>query len=205
MGSLFISYPWGLLKGIDITKAGTGQLGGSNAGRILGWPFLFISGLFDVLKAIFSLMIFVYLNDTFFSGNELVNEVSLIAGGVGLILGHTYSIYLKLYSKKWEGGKGVAPYGGILFFISWQSFIVIFIFLFGSLQALKKILKTKLSIYDNFIPNTIILLLSPMIVFSFRPELWISAWLICLILVMFFDDRKKVFDVLKQATVNKEK
>lgn len=199
MGSLFISYPVGLIRGIDITKAGTGQLGGSNAGRLLGWPFLLISGLFDVLKSFFSLLLFEYLNNTFFPGNQLVNEISLIAGGVGLILGHTYCLYVKLYSKKWEGGKGVAPYGGILFFISWPSFIVIFIVLFGSLQALKKILKTKLSVYDNFLPNAVILLLSPIIVYIFRPELWITVWLICMIIVMFIDDRDKAFAILKQA------
>ena len=200
VGSIFISYPWGLLRGIDITKAGTGQLGGSNAGRLLGWYVLFIAGLFDILKSFLTLLLFNYLNIYVFSEGQLTNELSMIAGGVGILLGHIYSIYISLYSKKWQGGKGAAPFGGIILFISWQSFIIIYPVIFGLLKLGRKLLNRESALYDNFLNNAVLLLLSPIVVYFFRPELWITAWLLCLILLLLVIERKKVLDLLRHAT-----
>ena len=202
MGSIFISYPWGLLRGIDITKSGTGQLGGSNAGRLLGWYVMIIAGLFDVLKALIPLIITEYINNSLLKTNKLTNEVSLIATSAGILLGHAYSIYLKIYTKKWLGGKGVASYGGILLFISWQSFIIIYPVLFGLLSLGKKVLKTKLTIYDNFYNNAVLLLLSPFIVYFFVPEIWVSVWLVILILLFIFFDRNKVIKIFTNVKLN---
>lgn len=200
VGSIFISYPWGLLKGIDITKAGTGQLGGSNAGRLLGWYVLFIAGLFDISKSFLTLLLFNYLNTNVFSNGQLINELSMIAGGVGILLGHIYSFWVSLYSKKVQGGKGAAPFGGIILFISWPSFIIIYPVIFGLLKLGRKFLSKDSTLYDNFLNNAALLLLSPIIVYFFRPELWITAWLLCLILLLLFIERKKVLDLLKHAT-----
>ena len=202
IGSIFISYPWGLLRGIDITKNGTGQLGGSNAGRLLGWYVMIIAGLFDVLKALIPLVITNYINNKLLTIDQIINEVSLIAVSIGILLGHAYSIYLKFYTKRWQGGKGVASYGGILLFISWQSFIIIYPVLFGLLSLGKKLLKTKLTIYDNFYNNAVLLLLSPFIVYFFVPELWISIWLIILIFLFIFFDRNKVIAIFTNVKVN---
>lgn len=196
VGSLFISYPWGLLKGIDITKSGTGQLGGSNAGRILGWYALPICGLFDIFKSFMYLFTIDYSYHTFFSPFQALDlELALILGGVGLVLGHVYSIYLKFGTKKWQGGKGAAPYGGILLFISIFGFIVTYVVLFGILQGMKKLLKTKLTLYDNFMTNAIQLLASPFVIYFFVPEIWITLWLVILIIVLLIIERKKVFSI----------
>lgn len=196
MGSIFISYPWAKLKGMDITKSGTGQLGGSNAGRLFGWYAMIIAGLFDVLKSFFTLVIIDYfLKNVLVNIDQLDIEVSLIAGCVGVLLGHAYSLYIKLYSKEWHGGKGVSIFAGVLIFISWPAFIVLFLFIFGPLILLRKISKTNLTIYDNFLSGAFVLLISPFVVYFFNPQIWITIWMIIIIIVLLTFDKEKVFSV----------
>ena len=198
-GSIFISYPWGLLKGIDITKDGTGQLGGSNAGRLLGWYVMPITGFFDLLKSYFFLVILDFIfNNSLQDIQQFDKQLGLIAGSIGLILGHDYSIYTRIYSHEWHGGKGTAVFAGILLFISWQGFLIDIVFLFFLLLAIKKILKTKLTIYDNFYTNAVQLFLSPFIIYFFVPESWIFTWLCILLFILLFNERKKVIEIIIQ-------
>lgn len=199
IGSIFISYPIGLLKGIDITESGTGQLGGSNAGRLIGWYMLPIAGLFDIFKSYLYLFALEFLFNNYIQNiQQLDIEIGLIAGSVGLILGHDYSVYTRLYSHKWHGGKGMAPIAGIVLFISWQGFLIDIVFLFLLFFALKKLLKTKLTVYDNFYSNAIQLLLSPFILYFFVPELWIVIWLVVLIILLAIIERKKIINLIKK-------
>ena len=85
---------------VDLTKHGSGNLGSTNATRVLGRKAGLITFICDVLKAIIG---FVLCYNVFGS--------SLIAGGyagLGVILGHDFPFYLKF-----KGGKGVASTIGI--------------------------------------------------------------------------------------------
>lgn len=196
IGSIFISYPWALLKGVDITKSGTGQLGGSNAGRLLGWYAMILAGLFDVLKSFITLVLIDYfLKNILINIDQLDIKVSLIAGSVGVLLGHAYSLYIKLYSKEWHGGKGFASFGGIMLFISWPTFIILFIGLFGFLQLLRKKVKANSTIYDNFLSNAVLLLVAPFIIYIFDPQVWLTLWMIIIIIVLALLDKEKVFNI----------
>lgn len=193
MGSIFISYYWGKLNGIDLTKEGTGQLGASNSGRILGWSAMVIFGLFDILKATITLIIISFSFQYMFQSPYY--EVLLITGSFGVLLGHVKSLWIWLEKHSWHGGKGGAPLGGILLFLSLESFIILYVVLMVFLQLLKWLL-LKGKLYDNLSTNAIIVLLSPFVI------LWCTGNIMYFILILLinstiiFFEREKIASIL---------
>lgn len=94
------------VKGIDIRTVGSGNLGATNVGRVLGRRYFFIVLLLDGLKGLlptFGLPPLV---------GRLSGEVPLdlpVLVGLAAILGHTFPVYLKF-----RGGKGVATSLGVV-------------------------------------------------------------------------------------------
>lgn len=98
------SIPFGIItakvKGIDLKKVGSGNIGATNVLRSLGkWPAV-ITLLGDILKGTVAVAIGKY------SGVEPLYE-GLI--GIAAISGHSFSIFLGF-----KGGKGVATSLGVL-------------------------------------------------------------------------------------------
>ena len=98
------SIPFGIItakvKGIDLKKVGSGNIGATNVLRSLGkWPAV-ITLLGDILKGTLAVAIGKY------SGVEPLYE-GLI--GIAAISGHSFSIFLGF-----KGGKGVATSLGVL-------------------------------------------------------------------------------------------
>jgi len=106
LGSLSFSVLVARFKGVDLFSEGSGNPGATNVKRIIG-PFwgntVFI---LDFLKGFGAVTLSLWL-----LGGEGVNSNQLaVAGLVGAILGHSFSIFLKF-----KGGKGVATtMGGLL-------------------------------------------------------------------------------------------
>lgn len=99
------SIPFGIItakvKGVDLKKVGSGNIGATNVLRSLGkWPAI-VTLLGDILKGTLAVAIGK------FSGVEPLYE-GLI--GMSAILGHNYSMFLGF-----RGGKGVATSLGVLF------------------------------------------------------------------------------------------
>jgi acyl phosphate:glycerol-3-phosphate acyltransferase len=99
------SIPFGIItakvKGIDLKKVGSGNIGATNVLRSLGkWPAI-VTLLGDILKGTLAVAIGQYF------GVEPLYE-GLI--GMSAILGHNFSIFLGF-----RGGKGVATSLGVLF------------------------------------------------------------------------------------------
>lgn len=96
-----------LVKGIDVRDYGSGNAGGTNAFRVLGWKAGISVSLFDVLKG--------YLATVVISGVRLdtipFDNMSLlqILAGVCAILGHTFTVF-----AGFRGGKGVGTAAGML-------------------------------------------------------------------------------------------
>jgi glycerol-3-phosphate acyltransferase PlsY len=99
------SIPFGIItakvKGIDLKKVGSGNIGATNVLRSLGkWPAI-VTLIGDVLKGTLAVAIGKY------SGVDPLYE-GLI--GISAILGHNFSMFLGF-----RGGKGVATSLGVLF------------------------------------------------------------------------------------------
>ncbi len=106
IGSIPTAYIFGrVLKGIDIRKTGSGNVGATNAMRVLGkWPGITVL-VVDILKGFFPVL---FLPNVIKLENVSV-EFLLIALGVSCILGHTWTIFLSF-----KGGKGIATTLGVL-------------------------------------------------------------------------------------------
>jgi glycerol-3-phosphate acyltransferase PlsY len=87
------------LKGVDIRTVGSGNVGASNAARVLGkWGFVGV--LFaDAMKGFLPVMALKH-----FYGEDTV----VLLGAVALIVGHSFTCFLKF-----KGGKGVATGLGV--------------------------------------------------------------------------------------------
>lgn len=102
------SVPFALIIGkigykIDIREHGSGNLGATNAFRVLGKKAGIFVTLADILKGTLATLIPLFAS--FFYDIE----VSRLIIGVFAVIGHTYPIF-----AKFKGGKAVATSGGII-------------------------------------------------------------------------------------------
>ncbi len=100
---LFGSVPWALVIGKlfyhkDIRQEGSGNLGASNAGRVLGKHVAVIVTVLDALKAFFSMLLAHYIAP----GAE-------IYAGLACCIGHCFPVF-----AQFKGGKAVATSYGFL-------------------------------------------------------------------------------------------
>lgn len=122
---LFGSIPWALVIGKvffhkDIRQFGSGNLGASNAGRVLGKPVAVIVTVLDALKAFISMWI-----------ASMVAPEAIIYAGLACCIGHCFPVF-----AQFKGGKAVATsYGfflGISVFLTqnylWNFFFPVIVF-----------------------------------------------------------------------------
>jgi acyl phosphate:glycerol-3-phosphate acyltransferase len=91
-----------LVRGIDLREHGSGNLGATNAYRVLGWPAAIPIFLVDIGKGWLPTAFFPRLD-----GSPVANWA--LAYGAAAIIGHVWSIYVGF-----RGGKGVATSAGVL-------------------------------------------------------------------------------------------
>ena len=90
------------LRGIDLRKHGSGNLGATNAFRVLGWKAALPVFIVDIAKGWFPTF--------FFPRWDGVDSIALaLAYGAAAIVGHVFSVYVRF-----KGGKGVATSTGVL-------------------------------------------------------------------------------------------
>src|SRR3954466_7857208 len=105
------SIPFGILvskqfRGFDLRTKGSGNMGSTNAFRVLGWKLGLLVQILDLAKGLGAVLIATYC----FQGLPFHNATPfqditvfrLIAGGAA-ILGHVYSIF-----AGFRGGKGIS-------------------------------------------------------------------------------------------------
>lgn len=112
IGSIPTAYLFGrLLKGIDIRNFGSGNIGATNAFRVLGRSLGVSVLALDILKGFLAV---VFLSNMLSSKITVISdEMLLIALGLSCICGHNWTIFLKF-----KGGKGVATTFGVLLGLS---------------------------------------------------------------------------------------
>lgn len=94
LGAIPSAYMIGNKKGIDITSEGSGNIGGTNAYRVLGPRLGIIVALMDVGKVLLALIITGFLLDT-----DAARATAVLAA----VIGHNWSVYVGF-----RGGKGIA-------------------------------------------------------------------------------------------------
>jgi glycerol-3-phosphate acyltransferase PlsY len=116
------SIPTGFLvakaKGIDIQKSGSGNIGATNAMRVLGKPAGIFVMLADAAKGYAAVYLGVFILNLFFfriyhgfssgSSSDYPTGRFAIIAGIFVVLGHNYTCWLKF-----KGGKGIATTAGV--------------------------------------------------------------------------------------------
>lgn len=131
LGSIPFSLIITKIKGIDLRKVGSGNIGATNVARTGNKCLAALALFLDSLKG----FIAVYIAQQFCDNNDFYTYVSAILA----ILGHMFPVWLKF-----KGGKGVATTLGVLialnmpvaliFTLVW--IVVFFIFRYSSLASL---------------------------------------------------------------------
>jgi len=115
MGSIPFSYIIPRVRGVDVRKVGSGNVGGTNALRAVGFPWGVLAMIADAAKAFIPVIICLHLTHNVW----LATLVATVA-----VLGHDFPVWLKF-----KGGKGVGttvgsyfalyPPGGFIFLGIW--------------------------------------------------------------------------------------
>ena len=109
IGSISFAVIIARFHGVDLRKAGSGNVGATNVGRVVGRPWGYLCFFLDVAKG----LVPVLAAGALLRGAEgfptLMHQAAWLAVGFGAIAGHVFSLYLKF-----RGGKGVATALGVV-------------------------------------------------------------------------------------------
>lgn len=189
IGYLLGSIPFALVIGLvfyktDVRKHGSGNLGGSNTGRVLGKKAGISVIVCDVLKVVLAVAIVASMN----------KEASIWAG-VMSALGHCYPIF-----ANFKGGKAVATMFGFLLSISiftfgnFLYFLVPFLCFFGLLYVSKIVSLSSMSAALVSAIQITILQINQSI------PVVIASWFLCILVV--YRHRSNIAKI-KNGTENK--
>jgi len=99
--------------GFDIREKGSGNMGSTNAFRILGWKWGLTVQILDILKGVIAVLIIADIigkginlgNYTWFQDSTIVQWIA----GLSAVCGHIWSIFVNF-----RGGKGINTAAGML-------------------------------------------------------------------------------------------
>jgi len=112
LGSIPTGYLFAKARGIDIRSVGSGNIGATNAFRVLGKPAGITVLLIDALKGYFACKFIAF-------GPGAPSEAHAMVAGLCAILGHNYTCWLKF-----KGGKGIATSAGVLIALAPAGFVI---------------------------------------------------------------------------------
>lgn len=95
-----------IFKNEDIRKYGSGNAGATNALRVFGIKIGLAAFILDVFKGVLA----VYI------GSFLLGDKGSLIGGVFVVLGHDWPVFLKF-----KGGKGIATSLGVMVLLHWPT------------------------------------------------------------------------------------
>jgi len=123
------SIPFGVIiakaHGVDLRKSGSGNVGATNVGRVLGRKWGYLCFFLDLAKGFAPAMAAVLLVPAGGDGPSGLQQAVWLGAGVGAILGHVFPVWLRF-----RGGKGVATALGVVLGI-WPYFTYAGLVAFG--------------------------------------------------------------------------
>jgi glycerol-3-phosphate acyltransferase PlsY len=124
LGAIPFGFIAGKLRGIDIRKVGSGNIGATNVGRMIGRNAMLVVFALDVLKGYGPTMgAKVWLSAVVAgeAGPAWGGQVLTMCTAAAAIIGHMFPVYLGF-----KGGKGVATGLGLLMAISFPTALAAF-------------------------------------------------------------------------------
>ena len=126
LGSVSAAYWLAKSRGVDLRQHGSGNLGATNAGRVLGaWAFIAVF-IADVSKGVLPVVAALLL-----VGEQQWQGLAVVGAGVATVLGHVFPCW-----HGWRGGKAVATSLGVLIALAPVTAVgAAAVFLFGLVAA----------------------------------------------------------------------
>lgn len=168
LGAIPSAYIIGQLRGKDITSEGSGNIGGTNAYRVLGPCLGIIVAAMDVGKAILALVI---------TSSWLGSEPALFCAALAAVIGHNWSVYVGF-----RGGKGIA--------VSVSSYLYLFpLYTIGAVVAAILII-----LFTNYVSLGSLNFIMTMAVLLLTSEvsLWYKALGVLLLLIGIYRHRTNI-------------
>jgi glycerol-3-phosphate acyltransferase PlsY len=113
LGSVPFGLIVGLARGVDPRTAGSGNIGATNVGRLLGGKFFALVFVLDLLKGLIPALAASWIVHRGMSGGAQSADWRVyllwLLVGFAAIAGHMFSVFLKF-----RGGKGVATSAGVM-------------------------------------------------------------------------------------------
>ncbi|MEI8134423.1 MAG: glycerol-3-phosphate 1-O-acyltransferase PlsY [bacterium] len=117
VGYLLGSIPFGVMiskhfKGFDLRTKGSGNMGSTNAFRVLGWKLGTVVQVLDLSKGIAAVVVATILfNGLPFHNDTPFQDITVFRffAGIAAVLGHCYTIF-----AGFKGGKGISTAAGML-------------------------------------------------------------------------------------------
>ncbi len=109
IGAIPFGYWVARWRGVDILKSGSGNIGATNVGRVLGRRFGILVFLLDFAKGAVPTAIALGLGRIVSDSNPWLVTALPVLAGLSAFVGHVFPVYLKF-----RGGKGVATGAGVV-------------------------------------------------------------------------------------------
>ena len=106
LGSIPAGFIAGKIRGVDLRTQGSGNIGATNALRVLGKKWGYAVFLFDFLKGLVPVLLALHWGRTV--GVEPSSAPGALAA-LGSLVGHSFPVWLGF-----KGGKGIATSGGVI-------------------------------------------------------------------------------------------
>jgi acyl phosphate:glycerol-3-phosphate acyltransferase len=158
VGAIPTSYLVGRLRGVDLRQHGSGNLGATNAFRVLGWRAAAPVMILDVAKGWAPTALFPLLAGT-------TSLYWALAYGVAAIVGHVFSVFVGF-----RGGKGVATSAGVFVALAPWAVLIGFV-VWGVTVVLTRIVSLGSLLAALVLPVAVFVTNEPRVVF------WLSVGL----------------------------
>ena len=113
LGSVPSGFIFAARAGVDVRRAGSGNIGATNVTRVLGKGLGLLTLIADVAKGLVPVLLAQSLD---------VADWAIAVIAAAAFLGHLYPVFLKF-----QGGKGVATAFGSLLAIAWPATLVLIV------------------------------------------------------------------------------
>ncbi len=175
LGSSSMSFYISKIKKINMKEQGSKNYGASNtlalAGKRAGLAVL----VHDILKSFLAVLLIRFIL------NIPYNRVEWILAGIGLfaVMGHIFPFYLKF-----NGGKGFAPYLGVVLGLDWRLFfgVVLIIFLVAFVT-------------DYIVAGTFSTIMVTPIYFLVQQKWWVGAIMVVCSLLLLYKHRENIVNL----------
>ncbi len=180
LGSLPTGYLAGRARGINIRKEGSGNIGATNALRVLGPSLGILVLVIDLAKGMAACYAAIWIAHLLGAGPELGPQrqmLLMLVGGLGAVLGHSFTCWLGF-----KGGKGVATTAGVFLAVALKPALVCLV-IFIILVALSR--------YVSLASITAAVCL-PGLVYFFHRDIFLTALTLLVALLVIYRHRGNI-------------